>query len=177
MAKQLLKEKIENIAKSLNITKKDVQNIIDEYLWYRQRELLEGKIVQIVGIVDIVPEPLSTTTTSTLAFVSRELAKKLVLPYNTVLFVLKYYLDVQYEQITMGNTVIFRGLVKINPIVVDDRISSIHSSISSRMTELARTNHKTESIRVHTSKALKSSLYGVKVKASKPSSLEELYAE
>ncbi len=163
MGKEYLQKKIENIANSLGITKKDVHNIIGWYLFIKQNELKGGRVVQIVGIVDIIPEPVKNPVASTLAFVARDIAKNTSISYNTVVTVLKYYLDEQKEQINKGNTVIYRGLVKVKPIIKDLRIQGVHSSISSKMSEEIQGLEGIQSIRVHTSKQLKNELKNKKV--------------
>lgn len=157
--KQLLSEKIESISNSLAVSKKDIKLIVNSFLVYKQLEVLYGREVKISDIVEIIPDPIRDNTITTLAYVAKEISIIHSIPYNTVKTIIDYYIEIQIEQLKAGKPIDFRGLVKIHPNLENSKIKSVHSSISTVITNSIIEEKKLRGARVHTSKSLKMMLY------------------
>lgn len=160
--KQLLSEKICILLSETNLPRKTVKDIISRYLAYRKLEILEGKEVLFKGIVSIVPTP-SIDGASTIGMVAKTIAIDLGVAYNTVFSVINRFMDIQFEQLSMGRPVDFKGIVRIKPIVEDGVITTIHSVASSSLKEDISYTEGVESVRVYTSKSLRQNIIGNKV--------------
>lgn len=174
--KQLLSEKIFILLNETNLPKKSVKDIIKRYLSYRKMEILEGREVLFKGIVSVVPTP-SVDGASTIGSVAKLISLDLGIAYNTVFSVINRFMDIQYEQLSMGRPVDFKGIVRIKPIIKDGVISSIHSVTSSSLREDANYIGCVQSVRVYTAKSLKQNIIGNRVIYSDMEVVDDLIEE
>lgn len=174
--KQLLSEKICILLNETNLPKKHVKEIINRFLAYRKYEILEGKEVLFKGIVNIVPTP-SVDGASTIGVIAKSIACDLGIAYNTVFSVINRFMDIQYEQLSKGRPIDFKGIVRIKPIVKDGVISTVHSVASSSLREDALYEKDINSVRVYTSKSLRQNIIGNKVSTTYVEYVDDLSEE
>lgn len=156
MDKTILGCRVYAIAEKYNITQVTVHAIVNGYADYCKELLLSGAIVNILGIVDIVPDVVLTEYNTTLAYDCKYIADKLGLPHHTVYVIIKEYLDSLREDILNGKTAEIRGIVTIHPLYEDGQLLRIHSAISLSIKKLIQnSNTNIKSARVHTNKMLK----------------------
>lgn len=175
--KQLLSEKVYQLTTELQIPKKTVKELLSAYIFYKKLEVLSGKEISIKGLVNIVPEPLTDSGITTLGYTAKLLARDYNIPYNSVFTILNRFIDIQTEQLKMGNPVDFKGIVKIKPIVEGNIIKAVHSSVSISLTTDVGWEEELESCRVHTSKLLKQNLIGTEVVKSDIEIVDDLTEE
>lgn len=175
--KQLLSEKVFQLTSELQIPRKTVKRLLSAFIFYKKLEVLSGKEISIKGLVDIAPEPILDDSKSTLGYTAKILARDYDLPYNSVFTILNRFIDIQMEQLKMGNAVDFRGLVKIKPIVENDVIKAVHSSVSVSLTTDVGWEECISSCRVYTSKLLKQNLIGTKVQKTDIEIIDDLEEE
>lgn len=172
--KQLLSEKVFQLTNELKIPRKTVKELLSAFIFYKKLEVLSGKEISIKGLVNIVPEPLIDSGISTLGYTAKVLAREYNIPYNSVFTILNRFIDIQMEQLRMGNPVDFRGIVKIKPIIENDIIKAIHSSVSVSLTTDVGWEENISSCRVYTSKLLKQNLIGTRVEKTDIELIDDL---
>lgn len=156
MEKLILGCRVYRIADKYNITQVAVHSIIGRYIEYCRGLLVKGVVVNVFGLVDIVPDKILLSYNTTLAYECRGIADSLGLPSHTVYIIIKEYLDSLREDVLNGKPAELRGLVTIHPLYENGRLIRIHSAISLSIKKLLRnSNTSVESVRVHTCKALK----------------------
>ena len=159
MEKTILGCRVYAIAEKYNITQLMVHSIIEKYIEYCRNLLLNGVVVNIFGIVDIVPDKVLISYNTTLAYECKGIADSLGLPHHTVYVIIKEYLDSLRDDILSGKPAELRGLVTIHPLYENGELIRIHSAISLSKKKLIK-NSKTQikSARVHTCKSLKTDI-------------------
>lgn len=146
------------IAKQYSIEYTMVHTIITKYIEYCKTELLNGRVVDFVGLVTIIPDNITSDYKSTMAYECSNVAKLVSLPPHTVFVVVKAYLDDLLDDVLHCKTSSIRGIVNIHPIQKDGKLTNIHSAVSSSFKDNIHKDSPITSIRVHTSKLLKYSL-------------------
>lgn len=159
MDKMILGCRVYAIAEKYNITQVTVHSIINNYFSYCKDLLLSGAVVNIVGLVSIVPDVILVEYNTTLAYECKGIANKLGLPQHTVYVIIKEYLDSVREDILNGKSAELRGIVTLHPLYENGKLVKVHSAISLSIKKLiATSNTRIKSARVHTSKMLKSDI-------------------
>lgn len=147
------------IADKYNISQTTVHTIINSYLAYCKKLLINGERVDFYGLVSIVPDTLSTNYSTTLAYNCSIIADRLGLPSYTVYRIMQAYIEDAIENIQNGVTVEMRGLVVCRPIYENRRVTKVHSNISQSLKNiLASESTNVKSLRVHTYKVLRDTL-------------------
>ena len=141
------KDKIREIADKYNITLTTANEIVDRYVVKCMYELLIGKRVEIQGLVNIVPQDERGGYVSTLAYMSKEIATEFGIPYNTVYYVLRDFIDGIKDDIMNGNDTEIRCLVQFHPVTKPNGDFTVHSNVSSSLATKVATP-----LRVHTHK-------------------------
>lgn len=150
------------IADKYNISQTTVHTIINSYLAYCKELLVNGERVDFYGLVSIVPDTLSTNYSTTLAYNCSIIADRLGLPSYTVYRIMQAYIEDAIENIQNGVTVEMRGLVVCRPIYENRRVTKVHSNISQSLKNiLASKSTNVKSLRVHTYKVLRDTLFNV----------------
>ena len=144
------------IAEQYNISISVAKEIINSYLNHCKVSLVNGECVDFFGIVRIVPDRIQTDYSSTLGYECLKVANSLSMPYYTVYAVIKAYLNDLLDNILNGRVAEVRGLVTVKPLLVDGKLTTVHSHISQSLKEvLQRSTSPVSSVRVHTYKSLR----------------------
>ena len=156
MEKTYLFRRVYALTDKYNIQYTTIHSIINMYIEYCKEELFRGRVVNITGLVSIVPDVITDYRRTTLAYEARVLARKLSLPPNTVYAVLQGYIDSLIEEVLSGKTVELRSLVSLHPVIEDGVVARVHSAISVPLKEKLETKDTVvTSFRAHTLKSLK----------------------
>lgn len=160
MYKRSLGTRIWIIADKYNIEQVQVSNIIKAYVSFCREKLLEGYVVSFSDLVVLVPDNLISKYRMTLAYQCKQVSKICGKSYHTVFSIINEYLSFLREDVVeRGNSVDIRGIVSIHPILRDDVIVKVHSSIScSIKRDLSERNGYVTHVRAHTHKLLKHSI-------------------
>lgn len=147
------------IADKYNIPQTTVHSIINNYLSYCKDLLVKGEKVDFFGLVSVVPNYISNSFSTTLAYNCKKVADMLAIPSHTVYRIMEAYINDAIENIQKGVTIEIRGIVVCKPIYEDGKVRKIHSNISQSLKNiLVDTETNVTSLRVHTYKSLKDKL-------------------
>lgn len=144
------------LAEEYNIPKVTVHKIILGYIDYCKSMLLRGEVVDIFGIVTIVPDVITSQYNTTLAYECEKIADILGLPQHTVFIIVRAFLEDSIQSILDGKVVEFRSLVTVKPIMEGNVFTKVHSSISQLLKyKFNSEDSKITGVRVHTYKSLR----------------------
>lgn len=148
--------RVYNIAEKYDVNKVLVHEIISEYISFTKSTLLNGERIDFIGLLYIEPDITVKKYKSTLGYTCKLISDDLGLPTNTVYIIVKEYLLSLKEGLFQGKTAEIRGIVTIHPLMTDDKITNIHSAISTSIRRYINENDCViNSVRVHTYKSLK----------------------
>ena len=156
--------RVYNIANQYDISSTIVHRIIKEYIEYSKNLLLHGERIDFLGLLYIEPDVKFKKYNTTLGYICKQVSNKLQLPSHTVYVIIKEYLLSLKEGLFEGKTAEIRGIVTIHPIVIDGKITKIHSAISlsiKKYLEDNKNNTIIHSARVHTYKNLREEISNV----------------
>lgn len=158
-----LYNRVYNIANKYNITQVTVHEIINSYINYCKERTLKGNVVQIYGLVTLIPDTVLSSYKTTLAYDCKILADKIGLPSNTVYHIIKEYLESIKTELQEGNNVEMRGLVSFHIAQKPSGENVVHSAISTTFRTdvfkyVVKYNTPVNSVRVHTHKMLKDNM-------------------
>lgn len=147
------------IADKYNIEQTQVHKIISSYISICREVLLSGYEVTFFNLVTMIPNPTYSEYKITLAYQCKLLASSIGIGYHTVYSIIKEYLSFLREDLLDGNSVDIRGIVSLHPLLRDDKVVKVHSSISTSIKrDLVSQNRDVSSVRAHTHKLLKHSI-------------------
>ena len=122
-----------------NISKLDVKEITECYFKKCKDWLLEGEVIDFVGLFRITPNYVAHEQIRTIAYNCKEVAQILNKPYYTVYNLMMGYIEYLTEMLLEGRTVIVKGLAKITALQNEEgKYVTIHSHISTVLTKLAK---------------------------------------
>ena len=151
--------RVYNISDKYNVNKILVHSIIEEYINFSKKSLLNGERIDFLGLVYIEPDVVSKNYKSTLGFTCKLIADDLGLPSHTVYVIVKEYLLSLKDGILDGKTAEIRGIVTMHPLIKNGKVTNIHSAISTSIKKYIEENNcSINSVRVHTYKSLKEEL-------------------
>lgn len=157
--KMALSDRVYLLANKYDIEQNKVHTIITAYIDYCKNMLYKGYRVDMMGLVSLIPDREKTGLTTTLAYECRDIAQQLKLPNNTVYVIIQEYLDSLKEDVLKGKPIEIRGLLSVFPINDGEKVTKVHSVISSQMKEhLKEKTTDVSAIRIHTHKLLKYSV-------------------
>lgn len=155
-----LKVQVTNIADQFAITQDAVHSVIDCYLRYCRDKLMAGRLVDLFGLVKIVPDYITPSSSVTLAYECKKIASVLGLPQVTVYSIIDNYLNTAVSNVLNGTVVEIRSLVTIKPLKDSNgNLVKVHSSISQALRrQLQTVETPVTGFRVHTYKSLRNSV-------------------
>ncbi len=155
--KTVFGNRVYDIAYNLNIPRTEVNTIINTYISICREDLLNGHIINFVGLVSVVPDRIVTNYIGTTAWYAKCVSNMLDLPYNTVYTVISGYIQDLEDDLLSGKAVDIRRIVTLHPLCNEDNIlSSVHAAISvSIKKELQVRSTGVSSVRAHTCKLRK----------------------
>ena len=106
-------EQIFSISKALNITKKDVKEVIDLYISGLIDKVTNGESIKFLNICYLVCGEDNNMYHETLAYISTEIGRKLGKSSNTVYRILSSYEELILEDIRKFYSYTIRGLLTI----------------------------------------------------------------
>lgn len=143
------------LAEKFNLEKTKVRTIIDTYIEMCREDLLSGHIVQIFGLVKLVPDNAVDDFVATTAWYSKRLAKDTSIPYNTILCVLKKYQEDMRDELLSGKNVTIPRLASLFALQKGDGYV-VHSRISETIhQEISQGSRDVTGVRAHSSKLLR----------------------
>lgn len=157
--KNILPMRVLVIANRYSISKVSVGSIINSYISILRDELLGGREIRVLGLFSIVPNVIVDNRISTTACIAQKVSDDTGISYTTCFHVIKSYLEALKDELSQGISVDVRSIVTLHPIFEEGTLTCIHASVSSSIRrDLAIQNGAVTSVRVHTSKLLKSVL-------------------
>ena len=144
------------IADELNIEQCKVKAIIDRYIELCRENLLNGHVVQIFGLVTLVPDIKVDNFIATTAWYSKQISRLESVPFYTALQTVKGYLESMQETLLEGKDVTIPRLVGIYSLQTVDNTYKVRSQISDTISkEILDGCRCVTSVRVHTNKLFK----------------------
>ena len=149
--------RVYSIAEEFGVTQVQVNTIINTFINVCREDLINGHIINFVGLVSVVPDYVVTDYVGTTAWYSKIVAQMLSIPYNTTHVIIKAYLDELKADVVQGKSVDIRRIVTLHPLCNESgTLITLHASISvSVKKELQYRNTGVSSVRAHTNKLLK----------------------
>lgn len=135
MSKRPLACLVYEVAEKKGIQQTTVKLIIETFLADCVDDIKRGLEVKILGLVTIKPLPRFSNEVKTFALRCKGVATILNLPYFTVYYVLREYVDILVDELYRGNLATMRGLVKIYPSVVDRKLTNVYCLINPKLKE------------------------------------------
>lgn len=155
------------IADELNIEQTKVKLIIDRYVSLCREDLLNGHVVQIFGLVTLVPNVRVDDFVATTAWYSKVISRMETIPYYTVLQTIKWYIDSMQRTLLKGKDVTIPRLVGLYSLRTVNNTYKVRSQISETVSkEISMGCRCVTAVRVHTNKLFKE--YVETVSASAP---------
>lgn len=152
--------RVYRIAERYNVEQTKTHLIINSYIDYCKETLLNGHVIDFLGLVSVIPDKCSDRVRVTTAYECKTISDSIGLPWYTVFSIVDEYLDSLKEDLLNGIDIEIRGLLNMHPIRNEDgEITGIHSAISSQIRDRIRAGGTyVDSVRVHTHKLLKYNL-------------------
>lgn len=158
-SKRSLGSRVYMIAEELEIEQKLVSRVVNRYFSLCRDDVFNGKTVRVLGFVEVVPNIILSNYIDTSAMYCKRVSEIEGITYFTVKSVMRKYFDGCKEDLFNGKTVDFRSLATLHPIVNENGVVNIHSSLSVTInSELQNGMSVVTSARAHLCKVLKSEL-------------------
>ena len=107
-------EQIANVARKLNLQKKIVKDVLEEYIGRLLNGICAGKTVKVFNICYLrVNKDLSTRETETLAYTATEVGKVVGVPSNTAYRCISSFTDQIVTDLQRDRRVSIRGLIRV----------------------------------------------------------------
>lgn len=160
MLKYSISERVLMLSERFNITQNVVHKVINAYLTYCREALLQGKQLKYFGLVTLVPDKVTDTFITTLAYDCSLIAEEIKLPQYTVYTIVNEYLQSLREDVLMGRDAEIRGLVVLKPIYNEyDIVIGVHANTSTMLKQyIEESDSEITSVRAHTHKFLKNDI-------------------
>ena len=150
------------LADDNNIEQTLVSKIINSYISICRQDLLEGHVINFLGLVSMIPDYITSNYTATMAWYAKKVSENLSIPYHTCLLVIKGYTQSMIDDLMSGKPIDIRSIVSLHPVTEDGVLCKVHASISTSIKEdLTIKNGVVTSVRAHTCKLLKHNVYNL----------------
>lgn len=145
--------RVHDVANELNIEKTLVDRVVKAYLNFCKNELRCGHRVNFFDIAQVVPDVEYVDYNTTFAYKCSVVAEAYAVPYNTVVTIVRGYLDTVRDDIFSGRPANIYGIMTLTPLRENGVVTRVHSSISQSLQQdlLNFGNHA----RVYTNKRFK----------------------
>lgn len=154
-------KRVQLLSERFNITQNVVHKVIKTYLGYCKNELAQGRQIEYFGLVTLIPDVITDTFISTLAYDCVILAEELKLPQYTVYTIINEYLLSMREDVLNGREAEIRGIVILRPILDENsrEIINVHANTSTTLKSYIESkNTSVTSVRAHTHRFLKNDI-------------------
>ena len=120
---------------------KTTHSVIGVYLATQKSLLLSGADIHFGSLVTIkISSGRYNQTRYSTASLAYAISKRLSIPYNTTLDIIRTYLSVVSHCLEIGYPVTFQSIVKLKPRVSDDKLESVGGNISNTLSDLLNAN-------------------------------------
>ena len=126
--KESFNKKIYDLSKQFNIPYALVHRIISSYISNCKDLLASGYIVQIFGMITIVPSEIVSDEVHTLAYQCRGIAKEQGHPYVTTLTIVTEYLNSIRRDLFEGRPSGIKGFIHLKPTLHSDGTVTLYGS-------------------------------------------------
>lgn len=155
--KESFNKKIFDLSQQYNIPYALVYRIISSYITNCKALLVSGYIVQIFGMITVVPSEVVSDEVHTLAYQCRQISKEQSYPYITTITLIRGYLDGIRNDLFAGRPSGIKGFIQLKPLLHSDGSVTLYGSTAAALkTYLKSVRGQEFSARAFTFKFLRS---------------------